>query len=387
MMRRVYPLSVWWFWAVGVPMALVAAGGVVAATTSADALIFDRADLWWLGMLAPASGLAIVYGAWRRHRALHEYTSTTLASFLVPELCVIRRGLRGGMIVVAIALVSAGVIGPRWGTYLEKQRVLGVDVVVALDTSRSMLAADVSPNRIEHAKRMIREQLVERSAFDGAHRLALVAFAGSTSTRLPLTTDLLAFRAKLEQIQVGVVPRGGTAIAQAIARSTDLFARSPKEATRIILVFTDGEDHEGDAVAAAQTAWQEHGIRVYVVAVGDSSRTAGAQVPGSESGGKKPLLHDGQIVFSKVDLDATRRIAAAGNGQGLVISDLPRLIGGLASARKTESTIEERIRRKPQYQWFLLGALVLLYSEPWIGDVRRRADGRLRRIWQQEATA
>lgn len=386
-MRKVYPLSIWWFWAVGVPMALVAVGGVLAASTPADALIFDRADLWWLGLVAPACGLVIVYGAWRRHRALHAYTSAALASFLVPDLSANRRGIRGGMFVVATALVAAGLIGPRWGTYLEKQRVFGVDVIVALDTSRSMLATDVSPNRIEHAKRMIREQLVERSAFDGAHRLALVAFAGSTSTRLPLTTDLLAFRSKLEQIAVGMVPRGGTAIAQAIARSTDLFARSPKESTRVIIVFTDGEDHEGDAVAAAQTAWQEHGIRVYVVAVGDPSRTVGAQVPGSDPTGKRPLLHDGQIVFSKVDLDAARRIAIAGNGQGLVIGDLPRLIGGLASARKTELTTEERIRRKPQYQWFLLGALVLLYSEVWIGDARRRSDNRLRRVWQQEAMA
>jgi len=269
--------------------------------------------------------------------------------------------------------------------YLEKQRVFGVDVVVALDVSRSMLATDLQPNRLERAKRDLRQQLTERGAFKNAHRLGLLAFAGTTSLRLPLTTDHVAFRSKLDALRVGVVPKGGTAIAQAIAAAVDLFARSPEQATKVVLLCTDGEDHEGGPVEEAQAALKGHGIHVFTIGVGDAKRTVGAEVPAGDGGASKPLLHDGQIVFSKLDVEGLRTMANAGGGDYASIEELNRVVDKIANMRTTELTTEERMRHQPQYQWFVAIALLLLGVEMLIHEVRPVASDELQRTWQQEA--
>jgi Ca-activated chloride channel family protein len=367
-------------------LALIVVGFVVVATTEAHTLLFDSPHLWWLGAAGPVGGLVVLYGVTRRRRALERFASAELAPLLTARLSPARQAFRAGVIVAALVLIAAGVIGPRWGIYVEKQKVRGVDLVVALDVSRSMLADDMVPSRLERAKRDIRQQLTERAVFQGTSRLALLAFAGSASLKLPLTTDHLAFRSKLEGLAIGSAPRGGTAIAEAIRTATDLFATSPEDATKIILLFTDGEDHEGGPVEAAQVAFEEHGIRVYPVGVGDPGRTVGAQVPADGDNRSKPLLYDGQIVFSKVDVAALQRIAEAGGGQYAMLSGLHRLVDAIAAMRKVELTTEERVRHKPRYQWFVASALVLLALELLIGE-RGAARAHLpQRVWQRETT-
>jgi Ca-activated chloride channel family protein len=284
---------------------------------------------------------------------------------------------------LALACLVAGIVGPRWGIYMEKQRVFGRDIVVALDVSRSMLAEDVEPNRFERAKREIRQQLTERGAFAQSNRLALLAFAGSTSLRMPLTTDTVAFRSKLEQLTIGAAPRGGTAIGDAIRKSVDLFAKSPAEAEKIILLVTDGEDHEGGPVDAAREAWDKDGIRVYTIAVGDPSSAVGAQVPAGP-GSDKPLLYQGQIVFSKLNSEALREIAQAGAGEYVPVTEMFRAVNKISSMKKAELSAEERMRHQPRYQWFVAAALLLLLVESLISDMRKDA-GEPMRIWQQEA--
>jgi Ca-activated chloride channel family protein len=290
------------------------------------------------------------------------------------------------MLVTAIVMIVAALLGPRWGMYLERQRVFGIDMVVALDVSRSMLAQDIQPNRLEAAKLSIKQQLTERAALKHTNRLALLAFAGSTSLKLPLSTDHLAFRTKLEDITLGSAPRGGTAIAEAIRAATDLFAKSPEQATRIILLFTDGEDHEGGPIEAAKEAFETQGIRTFTIAVGDPARTVGAQVPSGINSTRKPLLHDGQIVFSKVNLQSLKQIAAAGQGQVATLPDLHRLVDAIGGMHKTELSNEERIRHRPQYQWFLTVALILLLLEAIVSERRASVENLPRRVWQQETT-
>ena len=382
-----YSLPTWFVVTLILPIALVAVGGVVAATTEAQTLVFDGQHLWWLGAAVPVAGLLSLWGVRGKRRALRAFSSSELAPLLVERLSSGRSALRAAMVVCAVILVVAGIIGPRWGTYLEKQRVRGVDVVVALDVSRSMLADDVAPNRLERAKQVIRQQLVERDAFKQSNRLGLVAFAGAASMRLPLTTDQPAFKTKLELLNVGVVPRGGTAIGEAINRCTDLFARSPQEATRVVLLFTDGEDHEGDPVAAAQAAWTEHGVRVFTVGVGDPTRTVGTQLPSADGGARKPLLHDGQIVFSKLDEAGLTKIAQAGDGRYVPLAGVPALVTSIANLQQAELTTEERIRRRPKYQWFLATAIFLLLLEPMVSESKTAPAGAPRRVWQLEATS
>ena len=384
--RGLYPLSTWLLWVLALPLALIAVGFAAVVVSPAEELLFDGAHLWWLGAAGPAAGLIIMFGVLRRRRALQRFASAELAPLLAQRISPLRQAVRAALVVTAILMVAAGLIGPRWGIYLEKQKVYGVDVVVALDVSRSMLAADVMPNRLEQAKSEIRQQLTERAVFQQTHRLALLAFAGSTSLRLPLTTDHSAFRSKLELTNIGAAPRGGTAIGQAIRSATDLFAKSPDEAMKIILLFTDGEDHEGGPVEEARAAFEERGIRTFTVGVGDPARTVGVQVPGGEGDARKPLLYDGQIVFSKLDVAGLREIAEAGGGRFAPISDLHLLVDAIAGMRRTELASEERVRHKPQYQWFLAAALILLGLESLISERRASIENLPQRTWQQGGT-
>jgi len=385
--RNLYPFSVWLSWVLIIPLVVIALGFVVVASTSAETLLFDNAQLWWLVCAGPVASVIVLYGMLRRRQALNRFASPELAPLLANRVSPSRQALRSGLLVLAILMITAAIIGPRWGIYLEKQKVFGVDIVVVVDVSQSMLAEDVEPNRLRRAKRDIQQQLIDRAVFQRANRLALLAFAGSTSLRLPLTTDHLAFRNKLEDLHIGAAPRGGTAIAKAIQAATDLFRRSPEEATKIILLFTDGEDHEGDPIEAAQRAYKEHGISIFTVAVGDPAQTVGARVPVQEGGQRKPLLHDGQIVFSKLDVAGLQRIAQAGGGQYAPIGQFHRLVDAMAGLRSMELTTEERMQYRPRYQWFVALALILLGMETMISERRTGTGDVPQRLWQLEVTS
>ena len=384
--RKLYPLSTWVLWVLLLPLATLAMGIMLVGATDIGDLPFDNPGLWWTAGAVPLAGILFLYGLARRRGALPRFASDQLAPLLAARVSPTRQAVRAALCVLAVAMLSAAILGPRWGIYLEKQKVHGVDIVVAVDLSRSMLAGDLEPNRLERAKREIRQQLTERAVFRRAHRLALLAFAGSTSLRVPLTTDHLSFRSKLDGLTVGGIPRGGTAIAEALRDAADLFARSPEQATKVILLFTDGEDHEGGPVETAREIHEEQGIRVFTIGVGDPTRTVGAQVPTGGAGGSKPLLYDGQIVFSKLDVTGLRRIAEAGRGQYAPIQDLHVLVDGISSMWQTELSTEERQQHRPRYQWLVALALVLLGLETLIGE-RRPVTEELRRVWQQEGTA
>jgi len=382
--RQVYPLSTWVIWTLGLPGALLALGVALAAATDIGDLPFDNPGLWWLGGAGPVAGLMFLYGLARRRRALRRFTSDRLAALLASSVSPHRQALRASLVVLAIIMLTWAILGPRWGVYIEEQKVYGVDIVVALDVSRSMLAEDLEPNRLEHAKRAIRQQLTERAVFQRAHRLALMAFSGTTSLRVPLTTDHLSFRDRLESLKVGSVPRGGTAIAHALRDASDLFARSPEQATKIILLFTDGEDHEGDPVQEAQVLYERSDIRVFTIGVGNPARTVGAEVPSDDTAGAKPLLHDGQIVFSKLDSAGLREISGAGGGRYAPIGDLHVLVEAISEMSRTELAGEQRERHRPRYQWFLALALALVGIETLLSETRPGFH-ETRRVWQQEA--
>ncbi|RME41026.1 MAG: VWA domain-containing protein, partial [Planctomycetota bacterium] len=240
--RDLYPWGWWTAGVIGTPVLLLAIG-LTIVLIFADEMDFDLARWWWLMGIGPLAGLWILWTVARRRRSVQAFASASLAPLLVEGFSPVRPVWKASLQVAALVMIAWALIGPRWGTYLEKHRVYGVDVVVALDVSKSMLAEDVRPNRLERAKQVIRQQLTERTVLGRANRLALIAFAGSTSLKVPLSTDLSAFRNRLEQLTVGSAPRGGTALAKAIRNAADLFVRSPEKATKVILLFTDGEDH------------------------------------------------------------------------------------------------------------------------------------------------
>lgn len=384
-MKRInlYPVGTWVAWTLVIPLVGLVLGIAVVSMTDIADLPFDNPELWWLGGAVPLASLLFLYGYERRRRALRRFASEELSPLLAARVRPARQALKSGLVVMAILMLVAAILGPRWGIYMEKQKVYGVDVVVAVDVSRSMLARDVEPNRLDHALLAIRRQLTERAVFQRAHRLALLAFAGSTSLKLPLTTDHLAFRDKLANINIFSAPRGGTTIAKTIQAAVDLFAKSPQDATKIILLFTDGEDHEGDPIAEAKQAYDAHGIRVFCVAVGDPTRTAGAEVP-EAPGSRKPLLFDGQIVFSKLDVDGLRDIAEAGHGEYAAIRDLHVLVDAVSKMHRSALSTEERQRHRPRFQWFVALALMLLGIESLTAEYPTAKVDLPRRVWQME---
>jgi len=151
------------------------------------------------------------------------------------------------------------------------------------------------------------------------------------------------------------------------------------------VVFTDGEDHDSDPVGAAREAYQNEGVRTFMIGVGDMTSPTGAQVPESDAPGARPLLYDGQLVFSKPDVVGMRLIAEAGDGRYASLSDFPLLVDAIAEMQRTHLSTEHRVRHKPRYQWFLAVALVLLTLETMIGDASRAAEPGPVRAWQQEA--
>ncbi len=387
-MKRIdlYPVGTWVAWTIAIPLAAMALGIAVISLTDVGNLPFDNPHLWWLGGAVPLASLLFLYGYERRRRALRRFVSDELNPLLAARVRPARQALKSGLVVMAILILVVAILGPRWGIYMEKQKVYGVDIVVAVDVSRSMLASDVEPNRLDHALLAIRQQLTERAVFQRAHRLALLAFAGSTSLKLPLTTDHLAFREKLATINIYSAPLGGTTIAKTIQAAVDLFAKSPEDATKIILLFTDGEDHEGDPIEAAKQAYAEHGVRVFTVAVGDPARAAGAEVP-EAPGSRKPLLHDGQIVFSKLDVRGLRNIAEAGHGEYAAIRDLHVLVDAVSKMHRSELSTEERQRHRPRFQWFIALALLLLGIESLTAEYPTAKVDLPKRVWQMETQA
>lgn len=327
---------------------------------------------WALAALAlvPLLAVFLVRAARRRQRALGEFIAAALLPAVVPEVDPRRRLIRAGMILAAVFFLALALAGPKWGFRWQEVRRQGVDLVVAIDTSRSMLATDLKPNRLARAKLAVRD-LVARLQGD---RVALVAFAGTAFLQCPLTLDYGAFIESLASVDVGLIPKGGTALAPAIETAIGAFEGSEGKHQAVILI-TDGEDHEGGVEEAAKKA-RERGIRVFTVGIG----TADGELIPLEAGG---YVKDksGKVVKSRLGESALQQIATTTDGVylaassgGLDLAALQREHIDTLEKRELSSTLERRFENR--FQLPLALALLLLAIEPLIGD--RRSPGRRR---------
>ena len=338
----------------------------------------DPSRLWLLALLP----VAVAFFAWalrRRRQALQRFADARLLPALAPDLDERRQRWRAAMWVGALALLLFALAGPKWGFHWEEVHREGVDIIVALDTSRSMLAEDVKPNRLERAKLAVQD-LVKQLRGD---RIGLVAFAGSAFVQCPLTLDYEAFSESLRAVEVGIIPKGGTAIGEAIAAAVQAFEGHQGKHEALILI-TDGEDHEGQIDAAAKQA-ADQGIKIYSVGIGTPE---GELIPVTVDG-QQAFLKDrkGQVVKSRLDDDALKKIATDTNG-AYVHADGPTLgldvvysdYVGKMEKRELKSTMERRFEER--FQIPLLLAFVLFALEPLIGERRRPA----RALWRRWRT-
>lgn len=368
-----------WLTVAGGTLGLVLVGLSLWLTPIARALRLDAPQFAGLATIPLVALSLVLLAAVVRGKQLGRW-SGKLGGLLVQRLDPTREALRSALPIWAMVLLVAAILGPRWGHGAKPMESNGLDLVVAVDVSRSMLAQDVPPSRLERVK-----EEVERLMLSPSNRLGLLAFAGSASMKCPLTLDYAFFRSQLENLEVNGAPRGGTALAEAIYAAGDFFSNRPVEGTRAVLLFTDGEDHEGDPYAAAQTVLHDQGVHVYTIIVGDPSRPAGAEVPGREG---RPLVYQGQIVYSKPDPDRLQRVATAGGGRCVALEDFRGLLRDLDRLERSRVQAQSGDIGDPIYQFFVAAALGLLTAQTLIGPWRRRAQREaFVRIWQQEAAA
>lgn len=218
-----------------------------------------------------------------------------------------KQWMKAILLIFGVLFLIAALIEPKWGYHWEEVEKKGIDIVIAVDTSRSMLADDVKPNRLKVAKREIEDLL---NVLEG-DRIGLVAFAGRAFTYCPLTSDYGAFRLFLNDLNANIIPVGGTAIAEAIYKGIEAFSENSNNHKAIILI-TDGENHEADPLKAAKKA-KEKGVVIYTVGVG---KKEGSYIKVIDERGKETLLKDaqGQVVKSRLDEITLNKIALETGG-------------------------------------------------------------------------
>jgi Ca-activated chloride channel family protein len=331
-------------------------------------------NLLWLIAVVAALAAVIVVLARRRAALLAAFAEEALASRLAPDLDSRRRRWRLALRLAALLVLAVALAGPKWGFDWREVRREGIDLIVAVDTSRSMLAADVKPNRLERAKLAILD-LVKLLEGD---RVGLVAFAGTAFLECPLTVDYAAFEVSLRAVEVGIIPRGGTALERAIDASLAAFeAREGKH--EALILITDGEDHEGEPKQAAERA-AAAGVKVFTVGIGTAE---GELIPAGSVGGGFVKDRKGQVVKSRLNEEALEEIALAtdgayvrGTGASLGLDELFRDHIAKMERREVASSLQRLY--EDRFQIPLAVALVLLFAEAWVGD--RRAPRR-RRAW------
>jgi Ca-activated chloride channel family protein len=320
--------------------------------------------LWAFAGIAAFALLMLRLLAGRR-TALTRFAEAGLIDRLLEGLDRRRRRLRLVLRCVTLALLVVAVAGPRWGFRWEEVRREGIDLMVALDTSRSMLATDVAPNRLERAKLAVMD-LVGR--LDG-DRVGLVAFAGTAFLECPLTLDYSAFERTLRALHTGIIPRGGTSLSHAIDTVLKSFdARQGKY--QALVLITDGEDHEGDVEAAAERA-AKAGVKIFTVGIGT---TEGELLPADDASG---FFKDrqGNVVKSRLDENTLNAIAqksggayVRGLGASLGLDEVFRDHIATMERRDVGSRLERR--GEDRFQFPLAVAIVFFLMESLLTDRR-----------------
>jgi Ca-activated chloride channel family protein len=336
---------------------------------------FEHPQLLWLLLPALPGLAAFFWWAWRKKRHLiSQFVQSRLLAHLTVGVSARRQKLRMSLMVAAVALLILVLARPQWGFEWEEARQRGLDIVIAIDTSRSMLAGDLPPNRLERAK-LASLDLLKLARTD---RLGLVAFAGAAFLQCPLTIDNTAFRQSLNGLTTSIIPQGGTALAEAIRAAQGAFA-DQDENYKVLILFTDGEDHDGHALEAARQAAKE-GLRIYTIGVGTPN---GELITLPNANGGTDFLKDdqGQVVKSRLDDKLLQEIAEAGGGfyQALSGANTMDILyeRGLAPLPKSEFSARQVKRYHEHFQAFLGVALVLLLAEMFIPEQKRvpRASG------------
>lgn len=315
---------------------------------------------FWLLLVIPVVlfffGLLVI---WQR-RTQKRFADRPLLRRLSPNRSFGKMVLKVIVISMAMASLVIALVNPQFGTELETVKREGVDVVFAIDVSKSMLAEDIAPNRLEKSKQLV-TQIINNLASD---RVGIIAYAGSAFPQLPITTDYAAAKMFLQAMNTDMVSSQGTAIKEAIELATTYF-NDDEQTNRVLFLISDGEDHQGEVEEIAKQAAQE-GIRIVTIGVGTSR---GGPIPEKRNGVIQSYKKDskGETVITRLNDQTLREIASEANGKfidGRVTQDVvDQVTELLQNMDKKEFESQQIAEYESQFQWFLGAALLLLFLD------------------------
>ncbi len=345
----------------------------------------NLSQLNWLWLVAACVVISAAAAIIQR-RARVRYATANLLRQMMPKRNNARRATTAILTTLALILLVVSLLDIRWGKVWREVPQKGIEVVFLLDVSRSMLAEDATPNRLERAKQQIKDTVDEMTG----DRVGLVVFAGEARQQIPLTTHYDDFKQALDEVCPQNVRRGGSRLGDAIETATHSFL-SQSSAHKAIVLFTDGEDQESKPIEAARRAFESAGIRIFAVGIGDIGQ--GARIPVSSNGGDKFLTHDGKQVWSKQNGDILRQVAETTKGayipagvKQVNMSDVYHKY--IESVEQTQFETARVNQYEARYQWFLAPALLFLLLETVIATwpARRPAASRVRNVASKPIT-
>ncbi len=320
---------------------------------------FGNMEYLWGLLIIPLLTIFFIWSRISRKRALRRFGKEGILAQLMPFTSKSRPVFKFIVLMLALAFVITGIARPQFGSKLKKVKREGIELIIALDVSNSMMAEDIQPNRLERAVRAI-SRLIDRLKDD---KIGLIVFAGDAYTQLPITSDYNSAKLFLNSVSPQIVPKQGTAVGAAINLASRSFTPNG-ESNKAIVVITDGENHEDDAVAAAKSA-QDAGIVVHAIGMG---LPQGSPIPVLVNGQKDYLKdRDGKVVITKLDEKRLEQIASAGKGIYVRANNaqigLNALFDEINKMEKQEMESRVYSEYDDQFQYFFAAGLFLILLE------------------------
>ena len=319
----------------------------------------EKIWFWALMIIPIVVVLFLLLQVWKRH-AQHKFADRRLLKRLSPNRSLFKSVLKLTVWSLAMASLAVALVNPKVGTTLETVKREGVDIVFAVDVSRSMLAEDIAPNRLEKSKQLV-TQIVNNLASD---RIGIIAYAGTAFPQLPITTDYAAAKMFLQNMNTEMLSSQGTAINEAIELAKTYY-NDEEQTNRVLIIISDGEDHSEEAARVAEEA-SEEGIRIFTIGVGT---TKGGPIPIKRNGIVLNYKKDkqGETVITKLDEDTMKIIADEADGtyiNGQNTNEVVEQISDiLLKMDKKEFEAKQFADFKDQFQWFLGLAIFLLFLD------------------------
>ncbi|SCY32188.1 Ca-activated chloride channel family protein [Nonlabens sp. Hel1_33_55] len=323
-------------------------------------MILEQKIYFWLLLIIPVIVVLFLGLSFWKVRAQRKFAEKAMLDHLIPDRSWFKPILKLVTICVAILFITIAMVNPKAGTKLETVDREGVDIVFAVDVSKSMLAEDIAPNRLQKSQQLV-TQIVNSLASD---RIGLIAYAGSAVPQLPITTDYGSAKMFLQALNTDLISSQGTAIAEAIQLAESYYGDN-SEAAKVLVIISDGEDHEGEAIAMAEDA-ADNGVRIITIGVGTEK---GGTIPEKRNGVTQSLKkdNDGNTVITKLNTETLSEIADAGNGvyiDGTITADaIEALQEELSGIDKVAFESQQYADFASQFQWFLGIGLFFLVLE------------------------